>query len=51
MDLKRFVSEQNIARYRSMLARCKDDKQRRLIDRLLSEEIATRNAGGVKSGQ
>ena len=39
-DLDRFVSEQNIARYRNLLSPETSERQRRTILRLLKEESA-----------
>jgi hypothetical protein len=39
-DLDRFVSEQNIARYRNLLNPETSERQRRTILRLLKEEYA-----------
>jgi len=40
LDLERFVSEQNIARYRKLLGETKDETQRLTITRLLADEVA-----------
>lgn len=39
-DLERFVSEQNIARYRKLLGESKDETQRLTIAKLLADEVA-----------
>lgn len=39
-DLDRFVSEQNITRYRKLLDPGTDEAQRRTIFRLLKKEVA-----------
>jgi hypothetical protein len=39
-DLERFVSEQNIARYRKVLGESKDETQRLTIPKLLADEVA-----------
>ena len=39
-DLERFVSQQNIARYRKLLGESIDETQRLTIARLLADEVA-----------
>jgi len=39
-DLERFVSEQNIARYRKLLGESKDETRRLTIAKLLADEVA-----------
>jgi hypothetical protein len=39
-DLERFVSEQNIVRYRKLLGESKDEAQRLTIAKLLADEVA-----------
>jgi hypothetical protein len=39
-DLERFVSEQNIARYRKLLGESKDETQRLTIAKLLADVVA-----------
>jgi hypothetical protein len=39
-DLERFVSEQNIARYRKLLEESKDETQRLTIAKLLADGVA-----------
>ena len=39
-DLDKFVSEQNVARYRKLLDGGKDETNRRVIIRLLADQMA-----------
>jgi aminoglycoside phosphotransferase len=39
-DLDRFVSEQNVASYRKLLEKSKDETQRLIIAKLLADEVA-----------